>query len=380
MDLVPIFIFFRVLLLFILVVTGYNLSRPIKLRKMDYWIIAGISIISYSLIEGLRYNRGIDYDHYKKLYEKALNLGLYWKSDAIEPFFQLINKTFRILDAPYPVVFVFYSFILITSCLFFMKEHRKVALFAIPMFFMATIGQSENLVRQFMAFSFVLISLNYFFTNSWIKFSIWFLLALLTHTSCIIFLPFLFLFKFIKKPFGSLYVILGLYFISWLWKPEYWGKYYQYFQILQLGDNYQGYTENAEIWFSGDVLQEFTQSTFYLIRLFLFNTLMMILGYSLLERYRKLHFHYFYYLFVIGAILQHIVSKLEILNRLVLYFYMFWFIVLSYIVYDSISFKNRKSSTKIICRLLIVNVIYDYIISPLINVNANNTLFIWDIF
>ena len=94
MDVVSTYIFLRTSLFFILLVTGYNLSKREGLSSKNYWIIASISIIAYSLIEGLRYDRGTDYMHYKRLFEYSLNLQAYWESDKIEPLFQIFNKFF----------------------------------------------------------------------------------------------------------------------------------------------------------------------------------------------------------------------------------------------------------------------------------------------
>ena len=345
-----------------LIITGYLLSKKRKIGSKEYWSFSFFSMISYSLIEGLRYNRGVDYGHYKHLYEYALHLNHYIDPKKIEPVFQIINIPLRFLDIPYPCAFIFYSFVLIFACFFFIRKHQKVALFALPMFFMATIGQSENLVRQFVAFSFILFSLDFFLTDSWFKFFIFMSMAILSHYSSIIFLPFFLLFKYIKNPFGNLYIILVLYSLSWLWKPEYWGNFTVYFQLLQgIESGYQVYFTNADIWLSGNTLQEFTVTTVYLIRLFIFNIGIIILGYRLLEKYRDRYYPFFYYLFIIGALIERVTDRMEILFRIDLYFYMFWFIVLAYIAYDAYSLHNKKIIYRLICASLLLNSLYDFL-------------------
>jgi hypothetical protein len=252
-----------------------------------------------------------------------------------------------------------------------------VALFAIPLFFMATAVQSENLIRQFMAFSFVLISINYFLKKAFLRFCLWFILAFFTHYSSIVFLPFFFLFKYIKNPFGNLYIILGLYFISWLWKPEYWGNYFQYFRLLQIGDYYKEYIDRADIWFSGSEIADSSQSILFFIRLFFFNTLSIIIGYSLLKKYNRLNYPFYYYLFIIGAIFQQITQQMELLYRISLYFYIFWFIILAYICYDSF-FHRKNLIIKTLSFFLLANALYDYVINPLITADPNGVLFIWN--
>ena len=381
MDIIATYIILQTALFCILVVTGYYLSKGKSLKSRNYWIIASISIIVYSLIEGLRYDRGVDYMMYKSLFEYSLNLSAYLeKPEKIESLFQIFNKFFHFVNFSYPFVFVFYSLVLIIAGFYFIKEHRKVAFYAIPMFFMATIVQSETLVRQLMAFSFVLISLKFFLNNSWIKFVVLITMAINIHSSSIVFLPFIFLFKYIKNPFGNLYVILGLYFISWLWKPEYWGNYYKYFQNLSLGYGlYQGYLENADTWFSGEKV---INSIHYFgmlsyIKTFLFNTGMIVLGYRILDKYRFNNYPFYFFLFVVGAIAQHFTFQIELLYRISLYFYMFWFIVLAYIVSDSLSHKIKNLEIKrCICYFMIICALWDFF-APLFVVDTADALFIW---
>lgn len=382
MEIVSTYILLKISLFFILLITGYNLSKRESINSKNYWIIASISIIVYSLIEGLRYNRGNDYMYYKSLFEYSLNLQAYlWNPGIIEPLFQIFNKFFRFLNFSYPAVFVFYSSILIIAGFFFMKEHRKVAFFAIPMFLMATIAQSENLVRQFMAFSFVLISLTFFLNNSWKKFAILMTMAILIHYSSFVFLPFLFLFKYVKNPFGNLYIILGLYFLSWFWKPEYWGSYYNYFQNLSfISDFYQGYTENADVWFSGENLMGVKSyfGVLPLIKIFLFNTGMIVLGYRLIDKYRFNNYPFYFFLYVVGAISLNFTSRIEIFYRISLYFYMFWFIVLAYILYDNFNIKTKNLKIeRFVCYFMIVSVLYDYFIT-VFRVDTSAALFIWN--
>jgi len=378
MDYFFVYFFLRAILLFILIVTGYFISQKQSIDQRNYWILSILAMIIYSLIEGLRYNRGTDYTYYKEMYEYALNLKSYMDIDSVEPMIGFINKPFRYIGLSYPYIFVFYSFILIFAGFFFIEKNHRVALFAIPMFFMSTIVQSENLVRQFIAFSFVLLLVNYFLTNRWIKFCMLMLMAYLTHTSSIIFLPFFFLIKYVKNPFGNLLAIIVLYITSWLWKPEYWGNFVQYFQMIQLDDfKYSGYIDNADDWFSGEKLLDFNVSTFSLVRLFLFNTGIIILGYRILEKYRDTHYPFFYFLFVFGAIFQRYTDQMELLYRIDLYFYMFWFIVLAYITYDTFYSESKNTDSKFICYFLIFNVLYDFLI-PHGEIDPLKYLFIWN--
>lgn len=379
MDVKSTYILLKTSLFFILLITGYNLSKQENLNSKRYWIIASISIIAYSLIEGLRYDRGIDYMNYKKIFEYSLNIQGNEIDGQIESLFLIFNKFFRFLGFSYPYIFVFYSLILIIAGFYFIKEHQDVAFVAVPFFLISTISQSENLVRQYMAFSFILFSFRFLLNNSWMKFGVLITLAIFIHTSTIFVLPFLILFKYLKKPFGNLYIILALYFLSWLWKPEYWGSYYHYFQNLTIfPEVYRDYLEDADIWLSGEKLLD-VNSHFPMLsttKTVLFNTGMIILGYRILDTYRYKNYPLYYSLYVIGAISQRLTYRMELFHRISLIYYMFWFIVLGYIIYDSFGFKSKNSTERIVCYFLILSVLYEYFIT-IIRVNPSHSLFIW---
>lgn len=379
MEIISTYIILNISLFITLIVTGYYISKYNNFDSKRYWIIASTSIIVYSIIEGLRYDRGTDYMQYKDLFEYSLNIQAIEGFGQVEPLFIIFNKFFRFFNFSYPYIFIFYSLILIIAAYYFIKDHKNVALFAVPFFLMSTISQSENLVRQFMAFSFILISLRFLLNNSWIKFGVLITMAVLTHASSILILPFLLLLKYVKNPFGNLYIILGLYFLSWLWKPQYWGNYVTFFQNIASSFNfYQGYLTNADIWLSGERLAD-VNSHFPLlsiIKTFLFNVGMIVLGYRILDKYRSNNYSFYFFLYVIGAISQRLTYLVEPLYRISLVFYMFWFIVLAYIVYDSFSCKTKSLFERIVVYYLIFSVIYAYAIT-LVRVDSSDALFIW---
>ncbi len=357
-----------------LVATGLVLSRKSRdgIFQYNYWLSSVLCILLYSIVEGLRYDRGADYMHHKHLIEYANNLKAYWSdSDKIEPLFQLINKTAKLFELPYYLVFFLYSLILIISILYFLRTHRQVILYALPLAFFATIVQSENLIRQFLAFAFILFSIKPFLKSSWIYFGLLFFMAISIHTSSLFYLPVFFICKYRKRPFINLYVILTLYGISWLWEAEYTLRYLDL--IMMIAPNkYAGYLTNEDIW----TRMKFDGTIFYLIRVFCFNLGIIILGYRLIEKYRAANFPFFYNIFVLGAITQHLGLKSELIYRVSLLFYIFWFIVLSYVAYDSLTLKNRNIWLKVVSIFLLLNALYDCVSKTFRFDDVN--LFVWD--
>ena len=357
-----------------LIATGVVLSRKNRLDqfKYNYWLNTVYCLLIYSIVEGLRYDRGTDYMHHKNLIDYANHLEAYWADSAkIEPLFQIINKTAKLFGLPYYLVFFLYSLILIISIFSFLRSHRQVILYAVPLAFFATIVQSENLIRQFLAFAFILFSIKPFLKNSWIPFGILFFMAISIHTSSIFYLPLFFICKYRERPFINLYVILILYGISWLWKAEYMLRYLDL--IMMIAPNkYAAYLANEDVW----TRMKFDGTIFYLVRVFCFNLGILILGYRLLEKYKDVKFPFFYNLFVFGAITQHLGLQSELIYRVSLLFYIFWFIVLSYIAYDSLTLKNKNIWIKAVSVFLLLNSLYDCISKTFRFEDIN--LFVWD--
>ena len=134
----------RLLVLLSLFYSGYLITYKDKNGDF-YWKYSSIGIIVYSLIEGLRWNRGIDYLHYYQDITGALF------TDYDETVYVWWTEFFKFTGLPYWMAFVFYSFLLIHGFCFLLKKFKKGAIWALPLFFIITVGSSENLVRQFLA-------------------------------------------------------------------------------------------------------------------------------------------------------------------------------------------------------------------------------------
>jgi hypothetical protein len=182
MGSVSVYIFLESLLLVIFIFCGYGISKG---RENRFWFFGWIAVISYSLIQGLRYDRGVDYAGYKYKYENIEQI-----TDK-EWLFTKINEFLNFLGVPYYGAFIFYSFVLILSVLVLLKSYREIAMYALPIFFITTMPQSENLVRQFLAVPFVYFAVSFLMKDNLWKFLFFMLIGFLIHSSGVVLLPFL---------------------------------------------------------------------------------------------------------------------------------------------------------------------------------------------
>lgn len=146
---------FYVLLVLILTYCGWGISNDDE-KQTHFRKYAWIAGISYSLIEGLRWLRGADYYHY------YMDLDTNFKATVCtpdpEPIYEWWVNLFHMTGLHPSIAFIFYSALLIFGVLLIFKSYPKAALWGLPLFFLMTNSQTENIVRQTLATSFLIFA------------------------------------------------------------------------------------------------------------------------------------------------------------------------------------------------------------------------------
>ena len=143
---------FLVLMLFILYSTGKQIAKSGTILSP-----AGIIAISvYTLNEGLRYGRGIDYNLYGMDYEE-LEAG---KESNWDIGFQYIARFLIANDIPWQGYVILMSFVFILATLFLLRVYKEILPYALPLFVLFSLRETENMVRWYMGFSFIMIGLS----------------------------------------------------------------------------------------------------------------------------------------------------------------------------------------------------------------------------
>jgi len=240
----------RLVVFLSLLYSGYLISYKDKDGK-SFWKFSSIGIIVYSLVEGLRWNRGVDYPHYYQ----DLTGKLF--TDYSEYVYVWWTELFKFTGLPYWIAFIFYSFLLIHGFCCLMKHFKKQAIWALPLFFIITVGSSENLVRQFLAVSMFEYALYFFWEKKYVKSIVFVILTMQTHNSVLLTIAFALFVHFVHfdKKIKTGYLLVTIYlFFYYFWDPSYLTPITSWMSTLSLGDssNMSGYLENAEFWFSDE--------------------------------------------------------------------------------------------------------------------------------
>lgn len=240
----------------------YLVGRQVSKRK-HYWRYCLLIILFFTLIEGVRYGRGVDYMHYVDVYKYDL--------EDNQILFTSLNRFLRSLGVSADYAFMVYAFPFIIGSLVMLKPLKKYACYMFPLFLMSIISIHESFIRQALAMSSVFAYINVLNTeidallNRKIKFNRLLLLILLAVISysihsvaAIAIFVMTIVMVLIKKPFPYIYtiplLILGKFVIAKIFDFSYLNSLLSF--LGSSSDKFAGYTENTDRWFSSDAMEE----------------------------------------------------------------------------------------------------------------------------
>lgn len=365
----------RILLLVTLMICGWGITYQGKRYFKVYALIAGIM---YSLIQGLRWNRGQDYPHY---YSDLIGK---WETPNPELLYEgIVNFLSNILYLPYWVSFIIYSALLISAFLLILKQMPNVAVWALPLFFIMT-GSSENIIRQYLAVSFVIYAYNAYLSNN-IKSTIIFLICVpFIHTSGLFAVFFFMLFANIKveKKLKNPWILLSIYvLLFFMWDNSYFSFLTDFLQNINFGEEYKmrSYLDNSERWFSEEgslslVLGRKVGITSLISEIFSFLSYIIIIYYGFYACKRCSQLRIAYCFTYLAIIMKTIGGDIEMYAR----FYN-WLIYLAPIVIGAICMTPMKSKERwAICAVLIINFYFYGFIRQIGSIPYSGCAFIWD--
>ena len=330
-----------------LLITLLLSCRKIVTHRKCYWRYAIFPISFYGLEEGLRWGRETDWNFYYYVYEGYLH-GI---SSNHEWFFQLLWRSFAATGVSYPWVITACSTLFIFALFFFFKPFaiRKEFTYIIPLCVACHIITSSNLIRWYMAISFMLLGIRLLSDKKKILAILCFIVAISTHFFSIITVLFtvaiLLYKKTIMRPTMACIVCA---FLLFLFDRSILGKLGFIYDYLGMFDRFSAYLDNGYSWIIGkDEGYSGTKSVLMSFITFLPYFAFIICSYRLLE---KGYFKVTYYnIIVVASVLKIISSGLELFGRV--YYFFDFFICLSCIM--SVGYL-RKTSGKLIYKLLLV--------------------------
>lgn len=373
---------FYVLLTLILTFCGWGISKDDE-KQSQFNKYAWIAGISYSLIEGLRWLRGADYYHYYMDLDTNFKAGVCTPDP--EPLYEWWVNLFHMTGLHPSIAFIIYSALLIFGVLLIFKSYPKAALWGLPLFFLMTNSQTENIIRQTLATSFLIFAY-VAYLNEKKKLMIAMLCVVpLIHSTGLFGVALFLVFTYVKVPLKQPWILVALFlFAYYFWNPDWFQGFADYLSKLNLGDDVkgQGYLDNSDRWFTSEgsitnVLgkKAVQLSMLYVSINFLVNLFIVLFGFYVCKDDRKLQT--VYYFAYIALIIQTIAGDIEIFTRFSSWTNLLTPILVG-VMFAKIKLPQIKNLQVVIYVVFAINYIFYGLIRSIGSLPYAGCGFIWD--
>lgn len=321
--------------------SGVNLRKKCKILSG-----AGVTaVLTYTLNEGLRFGRGIDYNEYWRVYE-IMGSGIDYGTNV---GFLYLEKGLLFFNVPWQGCAMFMSFMFILGTLIFMKNYKDVMPIALPLWVLLFHNVANNLMRWNLAFSFIMIALFYLIINEGrlnVKFLVFCCIGCTIHYA-ILPVPFIFYFLYkIKKPIVSPFVCISVFIaLSFLFQSEFMLRFVDLFNTLSaLDDKFDSYGDDVEYWLTKSPGGSHNSSWIGPMDTFL-GLFVTLVGHKSMRQAPKPYL-FAYNLFLLGFMFRPATIQIELIHRYDELFFYQRVIVFGYVIFlykkGLLIYKNLK--------------------------------------
>lgn len=363
----------------VMLLSLYHCGLQMQRRKKLFTGATILTLALFTVIEGLRYGRNIDYNLYGRQYEEFFETGKTYQDFG----FYIIEKLLIEMGLSWHFCVMLCAFLFILSLVFLFRNYRSLAPIALPLYVLISLSATENMIRWYTAFSFFLFGLSYQIENFGIKkvhpyYIVYSIIACSIHYA---FIPVPFVFLLLSIPNKPLchpaFSIMIYIFLTFLSGSNFMLQFSKYALLLStLSEKYQQYGDDAAFWLTQGYGGREVSSFPGILTIFLLVGY-VILGYYISIRSEK-KIVYIYNLFLIGFFLKPLALRIELIERYCEVFYFFQALVLASVI----RLKTHTTSQillyrNIICLVLFLTLFKTYVYIPL-NSNPKKYLYVWN--
>lgn len=349
-------------LLLLMVFTSYISVSIARLPSNEYKPLGTVfyyfPIIIYSLFWGFRYNVGTDFQNYQNLFVQ-LAIGNFEDFRHIEFGYIVLNRILSSLNFSSTSIFIVTSFIIIWAIQRYTQHEPYLLPLTIFFFFTTTtVFFTQNGIRQSIAWVLFVLSLKYLTSKKFVKYILLIIIAFYFHKSIII--PSIIVIFAQKNIFKNRTITISLLVMSFLFSNLIYKDTLSlssyFFDIL----NYTYSNRINNYFIDNKISVGFGVFVKYFIYLFI----IFYSSYTKKKSKSKL-FLLFYNFFVIGILLEPIVTKNMIFNRINFYFLSMNVFCYAYVAYYLL--KSKKNSYKYASIIIILSTILIFIAAVMNN-------------
>lgn len=364
--------FFTFLILFSFYIWGEKYKYAVFKR---YWLTCIVPIMVYSIAYGLRDGWGVDFDHYKDIFDhlRDTDIGLY-----------VINSAVKYVGLSSPFAFTIYSLILAVGFFFIVKGYKNEAIYILPLLWVTTFGASA-LIRFWIACGWVLMAIHFYLGKKYVKSFILFGIGISTHTSVAIFVPIVILCN-LRDWFPNKRMLLIVFVLATiLLDRSTLGEKIvipltDFLSQHVSNDRLTMYHDDADFWLSGDrdvmIAANPLFELFHRIRNGITHFIILYLGYSIKDKFK--HGYFFYNMTAVSFIFYNAVQGFELVDRYVDFLHVFLSFILAFIIcYQK---KTPIIHNKYIFYVLIIFCYINLFYRPILGTETLSyfTTYIWD--
>lgn len=348
----------------LMVVLG-NLAATRKKYIRNGFLLHGevlFSILVFAIIAGMRYNVGVDYLSYLNYYKDII--AERYNGIEMEFAFQSITEMLAYLELHFSVYFGCMAFLQLFFIYYAFKEERHLYPFLIFIIIAdGTFFMWMNGIRQCIAITIFIFSIQYIKKRQLIKYLLCVGLAYLFHRSALIILPFYFIFWLREDYFKNKIIQLSLIAIAFaLSNLNIWYFFLEYIERLGAFLRYE-YVDIEKQLNMRD--KEFVKSIRFYFPLII-NIIVVQYSTKLKDYFKNTNFSIYYNLYFLGVLFFILFFNNSLIQRPAMYFIYSQFIIVSYLLYYL--WKRSKHSyieLSIFASIIVLNlgILYAYISS-----------------
>lgn len=366
-----IYVTLLIFMLFVLYRCGQQIAKTGSIKSNS----ALFAILIYTLNEGLRFGRGVDYNGGWIAYE-YISSGVDYPENV---GFLYLEEVLIFLGLPWQACVILMSFAFIFGLMFFLRLYKEVIPYALPMFVLFSNLNVENMARWYFSYSIFLIGLYYLLShkNNWISKYICYSIIASTIHYAFIPIPIMFwILSRLEKPIINPIVAIFMYFaIGLLFKTDMMLQFSDIFNTLsQMSDKFSIYGNDSENWLTGGR----ALSAFPSIGETMFLCTILWFGSHCVKSY-GINYIYAYNILILGTLMRPIAYQIELLDRYCCVFFFFRAIVASCIIkhYFIDNSRRNKPFVRLFILVIFLNILRGYVKLPFVN-NPKQFMYVWD--
>lgn len=326
-------------------------------KNTSFWSVSNICILLFfTIISGLRYNVGVDYVTYSRIFTYFQN-GFTYRED-IEPLFTYISQLWVKLGAGHFVYFAFWAFLQIFFVYYSLKKHQYLYPFIGLLIFLGPYYLSwMNGIRQSIVACVFVWACHFIIDRKFIKYCAAIIICSFMHKSAIILLPLYFLpnINYFKNKYVWIVVLITCTIIGQTGIVQNYMNFVgKYLSLI----GYESYSQSFDNIMGNSVDRAFGPRRMLML---LLDILIIWFSFELKMRFNNKFFLFSFNMFVLYACLSELLSNTNFLfTRPLLYIAPFSLICSAFLL---VYLKERYgilSKKPIFIITLIISCLYTY--------------------